>query len=72
MLLFWLVGGIPIILLATLALALWLTVVELLQLRPNYLWWMWWLIVVFMTHIFGYLALRGYVAYRRRKDSPAT
>jgi hypothetical protein len=71
MLLYWLMGA-PLIIAATLALALWLTVVELLQLRPNYLWWMWWLIVVFILHIFGYLALRGYVAYRRRKDSPAT
>lgn len=71
MLLFWLFGEIPIILLITLVLALWLTVVELLGLRPNYLWWMWWLLLVFLTHFVGYLILRAYVAYRRTKSSRA-
>jgi hypothetical protein len=72
MALFWLVGGVPLILLATLALALYLTVVELLELRPNYLVWMWWLLLVFLTHFVGYLGLRGYVAWRRAKGSHAS
>ncbi|MBW3593252.1 MAG: hypothetical protein KY396_06130 [Actinobacteria bacterium] len=55
-----------LIVLFTLALALYLTLLELLGLRPHYLWWFWWLLLVFLTHFVGYLALRGYVAYRRR------
>ena len=56
-----------IILLLTLALALYLTVIELRELepRPHWSWWAWWLSLVFLTHFFGYLALRGYAAYRR-------
>ena len=56
-----------IILLLTLAVALYLTVIELRELepRPHYTWWAWWLSLVFLTHFVGYLALRGYAAYRR-------
>ena len=55
----------------TLALALYLTVVELRELRPHWKWWMWWLLLVFLTHFIGYLTLRGYAAYRRAKGSQA-
>lgn len=66
MILFFLPGP-PVWLLGmTLALTLYLTAVELRELRPHYLWWFWWLLLVFLTHFVGYLALRGYVAYRRR------
>jgi hypothetical protein len=61
-------AGAPVqILLLTLALALYLTVIELRELdpRPHWKWWAWWLSVVFLTHFVGYLALRGYAAYRR-------
>ena len=59
--------GPPFWLLAvTLALALYLSVVELRELRPHYLWWFWWLLLVFLTHFPGYLALRVYVAVKRR------
>lgn len=68
---FWLFGHVPLVLLLTLGLALYLTVVELLEMRPNYLWWMWWLALVFLTHFVGYLLLRGYGAYRRAKSSRA-
>jgi hypothetical protein len=56
-----------IILLLTLALALYLTVIELRELepRPHWSWWAWWISLVFLTHFVGYLALRGYAAYRR-------
>ena len=50
----------------TLLLALYLTAVELRELRPHYLWWFWWMLLVFITHFVGYLALRGYAFYRRR------
>jgi hypothetical protein len=55
----------PVVLLLTLAIVLYLTVVELLGLRPHWKWWGWWLSLVFLTHFVGYLALRAYVAYRR-------
>ena len=71
MLLFFLPGPPPAILALTLALALYLAVVELRELRPHYLWWSWWLLLVFMTHFVGYLALRGYGAYRRRTAARA-
>lgn len=63
---FFLPGPPPVLLGLTLALTLYLTLVELRELRPHYLWWFWWLLVIFLTHFVGYLALRGYVAYRRR------
>jgi len=54
------------ILFLTLALALYLTVIELREIRPHWKWWAWWLSLVFLTHFVGYLALRGYAFYRRR------
>ncbi|MBM3677218.1 MAG: hypothetical protein FJW96_04945 [Actinobacteria bacterium] len=62
-----LLGHVPIVLLLTLAIALYLTVVELRELKPHYLWWAWWLLLVFMTHFVGYLVLRGYAFWRRRQ-----
>ncbi len=61
----------PVVVLFTLALALYLTVVELRALRPHFLYWSWWLLLVFMTHFVGYLALRGYAFYRRRAEARA-
>ena len=51
----------------TLAIALYLTVIELREMepRPHFTWWGWWLSLVFLLHFVGYLILRGYVAYRR-------
>lgn len=65
MLLILLLGFAPALMWLTLALALYLTVVELRELRPHYLWWIWWLLLVFMAHVVGYLALRVYAGYRR-------
>jgi len=61
---------VPIILL-TLALALYLTAIELRELRLHYLWWFWWLLLVAITHFVGYLVLRGYAFYRRRREARA-
>jgi hypothetical protein len=58
-------GRASLILLFTLALALYLTVIELRELKPHWKWWVWWLLFVALTHFVGYLILRGYVAYRR-------
>jgi O-antigen ligase len=63
-------GG-EIVLLLTLAVALYLTVIELRELRPHWKWWAWWLSLVFLTHFVGYLALRGYAAYRHRQRARA-
>ena len=71
MLLFFLPGPPLPILALTLAVALYLTVVELREVRPHYLWWFWWLLLVFLTHFIGYLVLRGYVAYQRRGSARA-
>jgi hypothetical protein len=61
----------PLILYVTLALALYLSVIELRELRPHWKWWMWWLSFVGLTHFIGYLSLRGYVAYRRWRSANA-
>jgi hypothetical protein len=69
-LLLFLPGSPPVaIVLFTLALALYLTAIELRELRPHYLWWIWWLLLVVMTHFVGYLILRGYAFYRRRREA---
>jgi hypothetical protein len=62
-----LLGIAPIVMWLTLALALYLTVVELREMEPppHFLWWSWWLLLVFMTHFIGYLFLRAYAVYRR-------
>ncbi len=69
MILFLLLDGVPIPLLVALALALYLTVVELRELRPHYLWWIWWLLFVFLAHFAGYLILRAYAFYYRRREA---
>lgn len=57
------------IMLVTLAAALYLTVVELRELKPHWKWWAWWLSLVFLVHFVGYLILRAYrVVDRRRRQ----
>ncbi len=67
MLVVYILGFAPAVMLLTLALALYLTVIELrdMEPRPHFLWWSWWLLLVFMTHFIGYLFLRAYAVYRR-------
>lgn len=67
MILLFLPGPPLAIILLTLALALYLTVLELREMRPHYVWWFWWLLLVFMTHFVGYLFLRAYALYRKRQ-----
>jgi hypothetical protein len=64
---FLLLGWVPIPLVLALLLALYLTAVELRQLRENWLWSAWWLLLVFLTHFVGYLILRAYAVYRRHR-----
>jgi hypothetical protein len=65
MVLFLLFGQVPIVLLATLAIALYLTVIEVRPLPLSRMWKLWWVLLVLLTHFIGYLALRVYVARRR-------
>ncbi len=67
MLVIWILGFAPPLVLLTLALALYLTVIELREFepRPHYAWWIWWLLLVFLIHFVGYLFLRAYAVYRR-------
>ena len=67
MLIILLLGAAPPLMLVTLVLALYLTVIELRSLRPHYLWWSWWILLVIMTHFVGYLILRGYAFWHRRQ-----
>lgn len=68
-----LLGFAPPLVLLTLALALYLTAIELRdwEPRPHYLWWFWWLLLVFLTHFVGYLALRVYSFVRRHREARA-
>lgn len=69
MIVFLLLGYMPWVLVLTLVLALYLTVIELRPLHWHYTRWMFWLLLVFMTHFVGYLLLRGYVFYRSRQPA---
>lgn len=66
MIIFLLLGFTPWVLLLTLVLALYLTAIELRELDLHFTRWAFWLLLVFLTHFVGYLALRGYALYRRR------
>jgi hypothetical protein len=69
-LLFFLPGAPPsLLILVTLAVVVYLTAIELRELKPHYLWWFWWLLLVVITHFVGYLVLRGYAFYRRRRPA---
>ena len=67
MLVILLLGFAPLLMWLTLALALYLTVIELRDVEPpmHYTRWIWWLLLVFMTHFVGYLFLRAFAVYRR-------
>ena len=71
MLLFLVLGFTPWLLLLTLALALYLTAIELRELDLHFTRWIWWFLLVFLTHFVGYLALRAYAVYRRRQLTEA-
>ena len=66
MLIFWLLGFYPIVLLLTWAVTFYLTFIEARQQRLDPLRTLWWMLLVFLTHFAGYLALRAWVFYRRR------
>jgi len=65
-LIFLLLGSYPWVLLLTWLVALYLTFVETREQRLDFMHTLWWMLLVFLTHFVGYLALRGWVFYRRR------
>ena len=69
MLLFWLLGIYPFVLLLTWALSFYLTFIEARQQRFDALRTLWWLLLVFFVHFFGYLALRAWVLYKRHRTA---
>lgn len=71
MLVFVLLQDAPWLLVLTLGLALYLTVLELRTLDLHYTRWIWWLLLVFMTHFVGYLLLRVYAIVKRRRATTA-
>ncbi|HEX2427876.1 MAG TPA: hypothetical protein VHI53_08100 [Gaiellaceae bacterium] len=66
MLIFLLLGIYPWVLLLTWVLALYLTFIETREQHLDRMLTLWWMLLVFLTHFLGYLALRGWVFYRRR------
>jgi hypothetical protein len=63
-------GGVPALVWLTLLIAIYLAVLEVRPLRIALRLKLWWVSLVFLTHFFGYLALRGWVLYRRRRGEP--
>lgn len=70
MLIFWVIGVYPWVLLLTFLLSLYLAFVETREQQMDRRHTLWWLQLTFLFHFAGYLALRGWVFYRRRR-SPA-
>jgi hypothetical protein len=64
-LLFWLLGIYPWVLLLTWAVSFYLTFIEAREQRLDGLRTLWWMLLVFFTHFLGYLTLRAWVFYKR-------
>ena len=65
-LIFWLLGIYPFVLLLTWAICFYLTFIEARQQHLDALRTLWWILLVFFTNFLGYLALRAWVFYKRR------
>ena len=68
MALFLLIGSVPVILALCLVGLVYLTWVELRHEDLDPLVKLWWGLLVLLTHVAGYLALRIWIALRRRRD----
>ena len=66
MLIFLLLGFYPWVLLLTWAVAFYLTFIETREQQLDRMRTIWWMLLVFLTHFLGYLALRAWAYYRRR------
>jgi hypothetical protein len=65
-LIFWLLDVYPIVLLLTWAVCFYLTFLEARQRHLDALRTTWWLLLVFFTHVLGYLVMRVWVFYKSR------
>ena len=68
MVLFLLIGSVPVILALCLVGLVYLTWVELRNEDLEPMVKLWWVLLVLLTHVPGYLALRIWIALRRRRD----
>jgi hypothetical protein len=68
MVLFLLLGYVPVLLLVCLIALLYLTWVELRNEDLEPIVKLWWGLLVLLSHVPGYLALRIWIAVRRRRD----
>ena len=66
MLIFWLLGIYPWVLILTWAICFYLTFLEARQQRFDAMHTLWWMLLVFFIHFPGYLALRAWVFFKRR------
>jgi hypothetical protein len=69
MLLFALTGQVPPILLVALVICLYLTAWDLWSEDLQFLYKAWWVTLVLVTHVFGYLVFRVWLAQRRRREA---
>ena len=69
MIVFVILGHIPVILLVCLLGLLYLTWVELRNEELESQVKLWWFLLVLLTHVPGYLAMRIWIALRRRRDA---
>jgi hypothetical protein len=69
MALFLLIGSVPVILALCLVGLVYLTWVELRHEDLDPLVKLWWVLLVLLTHVPGYLALRIWLVVRRRRDA---
>ena len=65
MLVFVLTGQVPPILLAALAICVYLTVWDLWSEELEFQTKAWWVLLVLLTHVIGYLGFRVWIAHRR-------
>jgi hypothetical protein len=66
-LLFLLLGTYPYVLLLTWAIAIYLTWIEVREQGMDWRHKLWWIQLTFLTHFPGYLVLRFWIFYRRRR-----
>jgi hypothetical protein len=71
MILFVLLGNVPLLLLVCLLGLLYLTWVEFRQRKVEPIVQLWWYLLVFLTHVPGYLALRVWLAVTGRRAANA-
>lgn len=65
------IGQVPLLLAITLAAVLYLTILEVRNAPLSNQGKVWWVLLVTLTHAFGYVALRIWLVVRRRREAEA-